>query len=90
MEAYEREAFDVVLMDIQMPVMGGVEATKAIRERERAAGSRTAIIALTAHAMKGDRQRYLKAGMDGYVSKPVCREELREAIERVTSTDVTP
>ena len=40
--------------------------------------------------MKGDRQRYLKAGMDGYVSKPVCREELREAIERVTSTDVTP
>ena len=87
-EAHAREAFDVVLMDIQMPVMGGVEATKTIRERERAAGSHTAIIAVTAHAMKGDKQRYLNAGMDGYVSKPVSREELRETIERMTSSDV--
>jgi len=75
------EAFDVVLMDVQMPVMGGFEATKAIREREKASGYHLPIVAMTAHAMKGDRERCLAAGMDGYVSKPIQEAVLWNAIE---------
>jgi two-component system, sensor histidine kinase and response regulator len=75
-----RHSFDLVLMDIQMPEMDGLTATNKIRERERQGESRTPIIALTAHAMKGDRERCLEGGMDGYVSKPILREELEEAI----------
>ncbi len=63
--------FDLLLMDIQMPVMGGLEATVAIRERERERGGHMRIVAMTAHAMTGDRERCLAAGMDGYVSKPI-------------------
>ena len=88
LELLQREAVDLILMDIQMPEMGGVEATNAIREKERATGGRTPIIALTAHAMKGDRERYLRAGMDGYVSKPIRRQELFDAIEQLTSKTV--
>ena len=71
-----------------MPEMGGVEATNAIREKERATGGHIPIIALTAHAMKGDREKYLRAGMDGYVSKPIRRQELFDAIEQLTSRTV--
>jgi two-component system sensor histidine kinase/response regulator len=80
--ALERQAFDVVLMDVQMPEMNGFEATRRIREREQT-GARIPIIAMTAHAMKGDRERCLEAGMDAYVSKPIRTEALWEAIDRL-------
>ena len=73
-------SFDAILMDVQMPEMSGFEATAAIRAHERAAGVRTRIIAMTAHAMQGDRERCLAAGMDDYVSKPIRLVELRRAI----------
>ena len=79
--ALARERFDVVLMDVQMPVMGGFEATALIRERERGTGLRIPIVALTAHAMKGDRERCLEAGMDAYVRKPIRATELFDAID---------
>ena len=72
----EAERFDVVLMDVQMPEMNGFEATAAIREGERGTGRHQFIVAITAHALKGDRNRCLEAGMDSYVSKPVGRAEL--------------
>ena len=76
------ESFDVVLMDVQMPVMDGLEATAAIRDREQRDGGHVPIIAMTAHAMKGDREQCLAAGMDGYVSKPIRGEELFAALEK--------
>jgi two-component system sensor histidine kinase/response regulator len=79
--ALESSSYDVVLMDVQMPEMGGIEATRAIREREASSGRHTRIVALTAHAMAGDRERYLEAGMDGYLSKPVDPAALFAAIE---------
>jgi signal transduction histidine kinase/DNA-binding response OmpR family regulator len=79
--ALELSSYDVVLMDVQMPEMGGIEATRAIREREVSSGGHTRIVALTAHAMAGDRERYLEAGMDGYLSKPVDPTALFAAIE---------
>jgi CheY-like chemotaxis protein/HPt (histidine-containing phosphotransfer) domain-containing protein len=78
----EHETFDVVLMDLQMPVMGGFEATAAIRAREKETGKHLRIIAMTAHAMNGDRERCLAAGMDGYLSKPVDPRMLFAAIEQ--------
>jgi signal transduction histidine kinase/CheY-like chemotaxis protein len=81
-DAVAAERFDVVLMDVQMPEMNGFEATAAIRGREHA-GDRLPIIAMTAHAMAGDRQRCLDAGMDGYVTKPVNRETLIAELERL-------
>ena len=73
----ERYGFDVILMDVQMPGMDGLEATRILRER----GVRTPIIAMTAHAMQGDRDKCLKAGMNAYVTKPIQPEEVFEAIE---------
>jgi CheY-like chemotaxis protein/HPt (histidine-containing phosphotransfer) domain-containing protein len=81
--AFEKERFDVVLMDVQMPEMDGIEATAVLRAIERQSGRRTPIIAMTAYAMKGDREMCLEAGMDDYVSKPVRAQQLFEAIERV-------
>src|SRR6185503_18153289 len=69
--ALAQEHFDLVLMDIQMPALSGLEATAIIRNQERATGRHIPIIALTAHAMKGGRPRCLEAGMDAYVSKPI-------------------
>jgi len=83
LEALETTQFDLILMDVQMPVMDGVEATAAIRERERNNGAHIPIVAMTAHAMSGDRQRFLSMGMDGYVSKPIRSRDLYDAIENV-------
>ncbi len=79
--ALDRGSFDVVLMDIQMPEMDGFQATACIRQREQASGGHMPIIAMTAYAMKGDRQRCLAAGMDGYIAKPIRAEELYSAVE---------
>jgi CheY-like chemotaxis protein/nitrogen-specific signal transduction histidine kinase len=79
---------DLVLMDLQMPVMGGLEATAAIRAHEQDVGGHLPVFAMTAHAMKGDRERCLEGGMDGYIAKPINRRELIDLVERVT-VDVT-
>jgi CheY-like chemotaxis protein/nitrogen-specific signal transduction histidine kinase len=85
--AFMKNQFDVILMDIQMPEMDGFEATAAIREREKSqVGSHVPILAMTAHAMAGDRERCLEAGMDGYVSKPINVQELVEAMENLPSS----
>jgi signal transduction histidine kinase/CheY-like chemotaxis protein len=82
--ALMKNQFDVILMDIQMPEMDGFEATSAIRVREKSQeGTHVPILAMTAHAMAGDRERCLKAGMDGYVSKPINVQELTEALENL-------
>ncbi len=78
-----RQPFDLVLMDIQMPEMDGISATRQIRDGEASTGVHMPIIAMTAHAMKGDRERCLAAGMDGYVSKPISPENLKEQLATV-------
>jgi two-component system sensor histidine kinase/response regulator len=80
--AIERENFDVVLMDVQMPEMDGFEATAAIRAQERDTGKRLPILAMTAHAMAGDRERCLAAGMDGYIAKPISASALIELLQQ--------
>jgi signal transduction histidine kinase/CheY-like chemotaxis protein len=81
LEALKKETYDVVLMDMQMPNMGGLEATAAIREGEKGSTFHQPVIALTANVMKGDRERYLAGGMDGYLSKPIRPQELDELLE---------
>jgi CheY-like chemotaxis protein len=83
--ALDQQFFDVVLMDVQMPEMDGLEATAAIRARERITGRHVPIVAMTAAAMKGDRERCLEAGMDGYVSKPLQPKDLFDTIERLAA-----
>ncbi|MER3414743.1 MAG: hypothetical protein C4297_00820 [Gemmataceae bacterium] len=79
--AVSRQPFDVILMDLQMPDMDGLDATRAIRKLEEGSGRHTPIIALTAHALKGDKERCLQAGMDGYLAKPLRAVELYRAVE---------
>ncbi len=81
LERARKSLFDVVLMDVQMPEMDGLAATRAIREHERRTGTHVPIVAMTAHALKGDRERCLEAGMDSYVSKPIRPRDLLEAVE---------
>ncbi len=81
LSALEGQIFDLILMDVQMPEMGGLEATAAIRAKEQGTGKHIPIIAMTAHAMSGDREKCLQAGMDGYVSKPIKIKSVLQAIE---------
>jgi len=83
LQALERQEFNLVLMDVQMPEMGGFEATAAIREKEKASGRHVPIVAMTAHALKGDREKCLAAGMTDYLSKPIRTKQLYEVLERV-------
>jgi CheY-like chemotaxis protein len=83
LDMLEHGSFDLVLMDVQMPEMDGFEATAALRDKEKTAGGHVPVIAMTAYAMQGDRERCLAAGMDGYVSKPVNAEDMFSTIERV-------
>jgi PAS domain S-box-containing protein len=89
LEALEREKFDLVLMDVQMPEIDGLEATRTIRGRERNTGIHQLIISVTAHVMKGDREKCIEAGADDYISKPIQSEELYAAIERLWTSPRT-
>jgi CheY-like chemotaxis protein len=96
LEQLEFETFDLILMDIQMPGIDGFEATARIRRMEATTGTHLPIVAMTAHAMEGDRERCLAAGMDGYIAKPIRAEDLVDAIEKlghppaVTGVESTP
>jgi CheY-like chemotaxis protein len=85
LDRYEKESFELILMDVQMPEMDGFEATKLIRGKEKADGSYVPIVAMTAHAMKGDRERCLAAGMDDYISKPIREAALFSVIESLAN-----
>jgi len=82
-EAWRKNRFDSILMDIQMPIMGGEEALKLIRQEENRQGGHVRVTALTAHALKGDRERYLQAGFDGYLSKPLGIVELIQELKKL-------
>jgi CheY-like chemotaxis protein len=87
--AVAAEAFDIVLMDVQMPEMDGLEATAAIRAQERLSGRHVLIVAMTAHAMRGDRQRCLAAGMDDYLPKPLNAKMLVQLVEGTATPSPT-
>ena len=82
LQALEAESFDLVLMDIQMPELDGLQTIAALRAKEFGTGTHLPVVALTARALKGDRERCLEAGMDGYLSKPIRAEELDEILIR--------
>jgi two-component system, sensor histidine kinase and response regulator len=88
--ALEKETFDLVLMDVQMPEMDGFAVAREIRKAEQGGQDHLPVIAMTAHAMKGDREECLAAGMDDYIAKPINREELRQVIERVMAARKEP
>jgi CheY-like chemotaxis protein len=81
---WKRTAFDLIFMDVQMPEMDGLEATRQIRKQESAKGIRSRIVAMTANVLEGDRELCLAAGMDDYVSKPISHRALATVIERMT------
>jgi CheY-like chemotaxis protein len=83
LEELEKQPFDLVLMDVQMPELDGLEATRLLRSREQGTGRHVIVLAMTACAMTGDREKCLQAGMDGYLSKPIQPQELSGAIEQV-------
>jgi len=85
----KNNTFDLVLMDIEMPEMDGLEATRSIRENESTSGKHLPIIAMTAHAMSGDKDKYLKAGMDAYISKPIQARQLLEMVERLCAPEAS-
>ncbi len=87
--ALAERAYDVVLMDVQMPEMDGIEATRVLREREKMTGTHQQVVAMTALAMKGDRERCIEAGMDGYLAKPIQQQELDELLENYVETKST-
>ena len=82
------QPFDLILMDIQMPEMDGLQATAEVRQRERRTGEHIPIVAMTAHAMEGDRERCLEAGMDEYISKPISVKELLALIAHIGAREV--
>jgi two-component system sensor histidine kinase/response regulator len=86
----ENESYDVILMDVQMPEMNGWEATQAIREKEKATGGHIPIVAMTAHAMKGDQERCLAAGMDAYLTKPIRTQELLALLDGIGGQKAGP
>ena len=88
LEASRNGSFDIVLMDVQMPEMDGLEAAACIRESEKVTGKHIPIVAMTAHAMVGDRERCLEAGMDAYIAKPLSAKELYATIEGLMQTTV--
>jgi CheY-like chemotaxis protein len=83
---WEQQPFDMILMDVQMPDMDGFEATTAIRRNEKQTGAHIPIIAMTAHAMSGDRERCLNAGMDNYISKPIHASTLLDLVSQYVKT----
>jgi len=85
LNTFERESFDLILMDVQMPEVDGFEATKQIREREKANGGHIPIVAMTAQALSGDRDRCLAAGMDDYISKPITQANLFSVIDNLAN-----
>jgi two-component system, sensor histidine kinase and response regulator len=89
LDALKAHPYDVVLMDVQMPVMGGFETTAAIRREEEQTGRHLRIVAMTAHAMNGDRERCLAAGMDGYLAKPIDPAVLFAAVEKSAEGDIS-
>ncbi|MCM2265265.1 MAG: PAS domain S-box protein [Desulfuromonadales bacterium] len=89
LDILQTKPFDLVLMDIQMPEMSGVEALRILREREQQSGSHLPVIALTAHAIREDREKYLNLGFDGYLSKPVRIQAVADEMKRVAVTDAT-
>jgi len=82
LEALDTTDYDIVFMDLQMPVLDGLEATRELRRRQKDSGKHTWVVAMTAHALPEDRARCLAAGMDDYIPKPLTAAELRGAIER--------
>jgi CheY-like chemotaxis protein len=87
--AWQAMPYHLILMDVQMPEMDGFEATRIVREFEKSTGGHIAIVAMTAHAMKGDRERCIEAGMDDYIAKPVQSRELAKALQRALSRPST-
>jgi two-component system, sensor histidine kinase and response regulator len=87
LSALETKCFDLMLMDVQMPEMDGLEATRLLREKERSSGQHQAVVAMTALVMKGDRERCMAAGMDGYLSKPIRQQELDDVLDTYLALD---